>query len=177
MNGEQVDEAARAQPDSAEAIKVFILDDHELVRRGLQDLLEGEGFEVIGQSGSAREATGLIPVLRPDVSILDARLPDGTGIEVCRDVLSVDPSLRCVILTSYDDERSLRSAVIAGRQDLRAKRQLRTVWLVIGSGIMLLVTLGSRGVNLLPAHFIEHNEKRISGIVLILVGIISFFLH
>ncbi|SDQ26058.1 DNA-binding response regulator, NarL/FixJ family, contains REC and HTH domains [Arthrobacter crystallopoietes] len=115
MIGEQVDEAARSQPNSAEGtIKVFILDDHELVRRGLQDLLEGEGFEVIGQSGSAREATGLIPVLRPDVSILDARLPDGTGIEVCRDVLSVDPSLRCVILTSYDDERSLRSAVIAG---------------------------------------------------------------
>ncbi|MHA7304215.1 response regulator [Arthrobacter sp. TMN-49] len=96
------------------AITVFILDDHELVRRGLKELLEGEGFTVIGSTGSALEATRHIPALRPDVSVLDARLPDGTGIEVCRDVRSVDPSLRCLILTSYDDEQALRGAVLAG---------------------------------------------------------------
>lgn len=95
-------------------ITVFILDDHELVRRGLKELLEGEGFSVIGSSGSALEATRLIPALRPDVSVLDARLPDGTGIEVCRNVRSVDPSLRCLILTSYDDERALRGAILGG---------------------------------------------------------------
>lgn len=95
-------------------IRVFILDDHELVRRGLQELLEGEGFAVVGMSGSAEEAARRIPALRPDVSVLDARLPDGTGIEVCRDVRSVDPSLKCLILTSYDDEQALRGAVLAG---------------------------------------------------------------
>lgn len=107
--------AGRFAPDGfPEPIRVFILDDHELVRRGLQELLEGEGFLVVGSSGSAVEATRRIPALHPDVSVLDARLPDGTGIEVCRDVRSVDPSLNCVILTSYDDEQALRGAVLAG---------------------------------------------------------------
>lgn len=100
--------------EPGEPIRVFILDDHELVRRGLQELLEGEGFVVVGMSGSAEEAARRIPALRPDVSVLDARLPDGTGIEVCRDVRSVDPSLVCLILTSYDDEQALRGAVLAG---------------------------------------------------------------
>ncbi|MBM7847332.1 response regulator [Arthrobacter roseus] len=96
------------------AVTVFLLDDHELVRLGLRELLEGEGFVVVGESGSAKEATRRIPALSPDVSILDARLPDGSGIEVCRDVRSVDSSLKCVILTSYDDDQALRGAVLAG---------------------------------------------------------------
>src|SRR5438309_1499498 len=99
-------------PD-ADPIRVYVLDDHELVRRGLQELLEGEGFAVVGMSGSAEEAARRIPALRPDVSVLDARLPDGTGIEVCREVRSVDPTLNCLILTSYDDEQALRGAVLA----------------------------------------------------------------
>jgi DNA-binding NarL/FixJ family response regulator len=93
---------------------VFVLDDHELVRQGLRDLLEGEGFQVVGESGSAVEATRRIPALHPDVAILDGRLPDGTGIEVCREVRSLDPSLHCLILTSYDDEQAIRGAVLAG---------------------------------------------------------------
>lgn len=100
--------------DAGQAVRVFILDDHELVRLGLQELLEGQGFIVVGTAGSAQEATRLIPALHPDVAVLDARLPDGTGIEVCRDVRSVDPTLRCLILTSYDDEQALRGAVLAG---------------------------------------------------------------
>ncbi|MEO8283345.1 MAG: response regulator transcription factor [Pseudarthrobacter sp.] len=99
---------------SIDRIRVFILDDHELVRRGLEDLLESEGFVVVGMSGSAAEAARRIPALRPDVAILDARLPDGTGIEVCRDVHSVDETINCLILTSYDDEQALRGAVLAG---------------------------------------------------------------
>jgi DNA-binding NarL/FixJ family response regulator len=110
---------ASAAPEHAvevsnDGIRVFILDDHELVRRGLQDLLESEGFVVVGMSGSAGEAARRIPALRPDVAILDARLPDGTGIEVCRDVHSVDATINCLILTSYDDEQALRGAVLAG---------------------------------------------------------------
>ncbi|MGO4383006.1 response regulator [Specibacter sp. RAF43] len=107
-------QAPAPAPDGPRAIRVFILDDHELVRLGLKELLEGHGFTVVGSSGSATEATRLIPALHPDVSVLDARLPDGTGIEVCRDVRSVDPALKCLILTSYDDEQALRGAVLAG---------------------------------------------------------------
>ena len=99
---------------TAAPVRVFILDDHELVRRGLRELLEGEGFEVVADCGLAAEATPLILELRPDVAILDARLPDGTGIEVCRDVRSVDEAQQCLILTSYDDEQALRGAVLAG---------------------------------------------------------------
>lgn len=112
-------------------IRVFILDDHELVRQGLQDLLEGEGFQVVGATGSAAEATRRIPALRPDISVLDGRLPDGTGIEVCRDVRSIDPGLRCVILTSYDDEQALRGAVLAGAAGYVLK-QIRSSDLVNG---------------------------------------------
>jgi two-component system, NarL family, response regulator DevR len=96
-------------------ISVFLLDDHEVVRRGLRDLLEStEDIEVVGESGTAAAAMALIPVLRPDVAILDARLPDGSGIEVCRHVRSVAPDVRAVILTSYDDDNALFAAIIAG---------------------------------------------------------------
>ena len=98
-----------------DAIRVFLLDDHEVVRRGLRDLLESEGdIEVVGESGSAREATARIPALRPDVAVLDGRLPDGSGIDVCRDVPSVDPGIRALILTSYDDDEALFAAILAG---------------------------------------------------------------
>jgi two-component system response regulator DevR len=96
-------------------IKVFLLDDHEVVRRGLRDLLESEGdIQVIGESGLAVEATSRIPALRPDVAILDGRLPDGSGIDVCREVRSVDPSIKALILTSYDDDEALFAAILAG---------------------------------------------------------------
>jgi DNA-binding NarL/FixJ family response regulator len=94
---------------------VFLLDDHEVVRRGLIELLEVEDdLEVVGESGSAAEATRRIPALRPQVMVLDARLPDGSGIDVCRDVRSVDPAIAGLILTSYDDEAALTAAVAAG---------------------------------------------------------------
>ncbi|HVE25781.1 response regulator [Nocardioides baculatus] len=96
-------------------IRVFLLDDHEVVRRGIKDLLESAGdIEVVGESGSAREATARIPAIRPDVAILDGRLPDGSGIDVCRDVRSVDPTIRGLILTSYDDDQALFAAIMAG---------------------------------------------------------------
>ncbi len=96
-------------------VTVFLLDDHEIVRRGLRELLELSGdIEVVGESGSAQEAERRIPALRPDVCVLDARLPDGSGIDVCRNIRSIDPTLRSLILTSYDDEQALRAAVIAG---------------------------------------------------------------
>jgi DNA-binding NarL/FixJ family response regulator len=96
-------------------IRVFLLDDHEVVRRGLADLLQAEGdIEVVGESGSAVEATHRIPAHRPDVMILDARLPDGNGIDVCRDVRAVDPTIKGLILTSYEDDEALFAAIMAG---------------------------------------------------------------
>lgn len=96
-------------------IRVYLLDDHEMIRRGIRDLLESEGdIVVVGESDSAREATSRIPALRPDVAILDGRLPDGSGIDVCRDVRSQDPSIKALILTSYDDDDALFSAIMAG---------------------------------------------------------------
>jgi two-component system, NarL family, response regulator DevR len=96
-------------------IKVFLLDDHEVVRRGLHDLLEAEDdITVVGEAGTAAEGSRRIPALRPDVAILDARLPDGSGIDVCRDIRSVDPTIRALILTSYDDDEALFAAILAG---------------------------------------------------------------
>jgi DNA-binding NarL/FixJ family response regulator len=99
----------------AKVIRVFLLDDHEVVRRGLRDLLETDGdITIVGESGTAREATARIPALRPDVAVLDARLPDGSGIDVCRDVRSIDPAIRALILTSFDDDEALFAAILAG---------------------------------------------------------------
>jgi two-component system response regulator DevR len=96
-------------------IRVYLLDDHEVVRKGLRALLEGAGdIEVIGESGSAVEAANRIPALQPAVAVLDGRLPDGSGIEVCREVRSVDPTIQALILTSYDDDEALFAAIMAG---------------------------------------------------------------
>src|SRR3954449_10356298 len=96
-------------------VRVYLLDDHEVVREGLRTLLEShDDIEVVGESGSAVDATHRIPALRPDVAVLDARLPDGSGIEVCREVRAVDPSIRGLILTSYDDDEALFAAIMAG---------------------------------------------------------------
>jgi two-component system response regulator DevR len=101
--------------DAAAKIRVYLLDDHEVVRQGLRALLESAGdIEVVGESGSAVDATHRIPALRPDVAVLDARLPDGSGIEVCREVRAVDPSIGALILTSYDDDEALFAAIMAG---------------------------------------------------------------
>ena len=100
---------------AADPIRVYLLDDHEIVRRGLKELLEAEGdIVVVGESGLAQEATRRIPALHPDVAILDGRLPDGSGIDVCRDVRSVDPTIKALILTSYDDDDALFAAIMAG---------------------------------------------------------------
>jgi len=96
-------------------IRVFLLDDHELVRRGIAELLSSApDIEVVGEAGTAAEAMRRIPATRPDVAVLDARLPDGSGIDVCRDIRSSSPEVRCLILTSYDDNDALFAAVMAG---------------------------------------------------------------
>jgi DNA-binding NarL/FixJ family response regulator len=94
---------------------VFLLDDHEVVRRGLRELLETfDDMEVVGEAGTAEEGVSRIPPTRPDVAIVDMRLPDGDGVEVCREVRSRDPKIQCLILTSFDDDEALFDAIMAG---------------------------------------------------------------
>jgi two-component system response regulator DevR len=98
-----------------EPIRVFLLDDHEIVRRGIADLFESApDITIVGEAGTAAEALARIPAARPDVAVLDARLPDGSGIDVCRDIRSAMPEVRCLILTSYDDNDAIFAAVMAG---------------------------------------------------------------
>ncbi|OMC14383.1 MULTISPECIES: two-component system response regulator DevR [unclassified Mycobacterium] len=96
-------------------VKVFLVDDHEVVRRGLIDLLGADpDLDVVGEAGSVAEAMARIPAASPDVAVLDVRLPDGNGIELCRDLLSRMPELRCLILTSYTSDEAMLDAILAG---------------------------------------------------------------
>lgn len=96
-------------------IRVFLLDDHEVVRRGVRELLESEGdIEVVGEAGGAEEAYGRIPATSPDVAVLDVRLPDGDGIEVCREIRSKHPEIACIMLTSFADDEAVYAAIMAG---------------------------------------------------------------
>ncbi len=96
-------------------IRVFLVDDHEVVRRGIADLLGAQaGLVVVGEAGTAAQARARIAATRPDVAVLDVRLPDGSGIDVCRTILSTQPETKCLILTAYDDDLALYAAVIAG---------------------------------------------------------------
>ncbi|MFR9754825.1 response regulator [Streptomyces sp. TR06-5] len=96
-------------------ITVFLLDDHEVVRRGVHDMLAVEDdIEVIGEAGTAAEALIRLPAVRPDVAVLDVRLPDGDGVEVCREIRSRDAHVRCLMLTSYSDEEAHFNAILAG---------------------------------------------------------------
>ena len=96
-------------------IRVFLLDDHEVVRDGIRHLLSAEDdLEVVGEAGTAQEAIDRIPPLAPDVAVLDVRLPDSSGVEVCREVRSLVPNLACLMLTSFADDEALFDAVMAG---------------------------------------------------------------
>jgi two-component system response regulator DevR len=96
-------------------IRVFLVDDHELARRGIAGLLQAEpDIEIVGEAGNAAHARSRILATRPDVAVLDVRLPDGSGIDVCRDIRSSNPEIRCLILTAYDDDEAIYAAVIAG---------------------------------------------------------------
>jgi DNA-binding NarL/FixJ family response regulator len=124
-------------------IRVFLCDDHDVVRRGLRDLLETEDdLEVVGEADTAELAVKRIGALRPDVAILDVRLPDGDGVEVCRDVRSHNPEVACLMLTSFSDDEALFDAVMAGAAGYLLKQVRETdlvaaVRTVAGGGSLL----------------------------------------
>ena len=124
-------------------VKVFLVDDHEVVRRGLIDLLGADPeLDVVGEAGSVAEAMSRIPAADPDVAVLDVRLPDGNGIELCRDLLSRMPELRCLILTSYTSDEAMLDAILAGAsgyvvKDIKGMELARAVK-DVGAGRSLL---------------------------------------
>lgn len=115
-----------------EPTRIFLLDDHEVVRRGVRDLLEAEeDLTVVGEAGTAEEAVRRIPATTPHVAVLDVRLPDGDGIEVCRDVRSRHPEIACIMLTSFADDEAVYAAILAGASGYVLK-QVRGTELVDG---------------------------------------------
>lgn len=124
-------------------IQVFLLDDHEIVRRGVRELLEAEAdIEVIGEASTAEEAVNRIPAVKPDVAVLDVRLPDGSGVEVCREVRSQLPGLACLMLTSFSDDDALFEAIMAGASGYVLK-QIR------GNDLVAAIRRVARGESLL----------------------------
>ncbi|HVS68257.1 MAG TPA: response regulator transcription factor [Mycobacteriales bacterium] len=125
------------------SIEVFLLDDHEVVRRGVKELLESEGdIRVIGEASTAAEALSRVPALRPQVALLDVRLPDGDGVTVCRELRSELPELACVMLTSFADDEALFEAIMAGAsgyllKEVRAADILSAVRTVARGGSLL----------------------------------------
>jgi two-component system response regulator DevR len=126
-------------------IKVFLVDDHEIVRRGVADMLEeDDGITVVGEAASVAESLSRVPTLRPDLVVLDVRLPDGNGVELCRELRSRLPELNCLILTSFTDEKAMLDAILAGAggyviKDIRGMELLEAVRKV-GSGQSMLDT-------------------------------------
>jgi two-component system response regulator DevR len=132
-----------------------LLDDHEIVRRGIADLLAAESdVTVVGEAATAAEALRRIPDARPDVAVLDARLPDGSGIDVCREMRSAHPEIHCLILTSYDDNDAIFAAVMAGASGYLLK-QIRGSFLVDG------VREVAAGKSLLDPNVTERLLKRL----------------
>lgn len=135
-------------------IRIFLVDDHEIVRRGIAELITAEpDMEVVGEAGTAAQARARIAATRPDVALLDVRLPDGSGIDVCRDVRSDDPGVRCLILTGHDDDDALSAAVLAGASGYVLKD-------VRGSGLIESLRSVAAGRSLLDPALSQRVVKR-----------------
>ncbi|WP_241976451.1 response regulator transcription factor, partial [Cryobacterium sp. TMT2-18-2] len=120
--------------------RVFVVDDHDVVRIGLAALINAEAdLEVVGEAATRRQAVARVAATRPDVVVLDVRLPDGSGIDACRDIRGRDPGIRCLILTAFDDDVASRAAVLAGAsgyvlKDIRGERLVEGIRRVAGGG-------------------------------------------
>jgi two-component system response regulator DevR len=141
----------------ADPIRVFLVDDHEIVRRGIAELLNAEpGIEVVGEAGTAADARAGIVALTPEVVLLDVRLPDGSGIDICRDIRSASPEIRFLILTAYDDDEAMSAAVVAGASGYVLKH-------VRGSGLIESVRRVASGRSLLDPHLAKRVVRKFEG--------------
>jgi DNA-binding NarL/FixJ family response regulator len=136
---------------------VFILDDHEVVRRGLRELFDAEDdLTVVGEGATAEEALARVPSTKPDVAVLDVRLPDGDGVEVCRDLRSAMPALKCLMLTSFADDEALFSAILAGASGYVLKQ-------IKGSDLVSAVRRVAAGESLLDPSLTRQVMERLRG--------------
>jgi len=161
-------------------IRVFLLDDHEIVRRGLADLINLESdMEVVGEASTKAEALARIPASHPTVAVLDVRLPDGNGVEVCRDIRSELPDIRCLMLTSYADDEALFDAIMAGAsgyvlKEIRGNDLMSAIREVASGKSLLDPTATQRVLDRLRQG--EHQDQRLQGLsdqerrILILIG-------
>ncbi|MFC5027447.1 response regulator transcription factor [Streptomyces sp. SID13666] len=150
-------------------IRVFLLDDHEVVRRGVHELLSIEtDIQIVGEAGTAAEALTRIPATRPDVAVLDVRLPDGSGVEVCREVRSGDPHITCLMLTSFADDEALFDAIMAGAAGyvLKAIRGTDLVSAVrdVAAGKSLLDPVATARVLERLRHGADKGDDRLAGL-------------
>jgi two-component system response regulator DevR len=136
-------------------LKVYLVDDHEVVRRGVKELLESEDdIIVVGEAGTQEEALSNIPKVHPDVVLLDVRLPDGDGIEICREIRSSAPEIACLMLTSFADDEAFLGAVIAGASGYVLK-QIR------GNDLVASVRRAAKGESLLDPMMVAKARARL----------------
>jgi len=130
--------------------RVFLVDDHEIVRRGIAELIDREtDLEVVGEAGTVRDALGRVAATRPDVVVLDVRLPDGSGIDLCRAIRSAHPDLPCLMLTAYDDDEASVTAVLAGAagyvlKDIRGQNLIDGIRRVAAGGTLISAAVSAR---------------------------------
>ena len=170
---------AEASAGNGRRISVFLLDDHEVVRRGVRDLLTAEpDIDVIGEAGTMASALERLPALRPDVAVLDVRLPDGDGVSVCREIRSTMPGTACLMLTSYGDDHALLGAIMAGAAGYVLKQTcgadlvsaVRTV--AVGQSTLdahaaerVMATLRERIASVDPLSALTDQEKRVLDLI------------
>lgn len=137
--------------------RVFLVDDHEILRRGIADIIDAESdFEVVGEAANVRQTLGRVAATRPDVVVLDVRLPDGNGIDLCRSILSAHPTVRCLMLTAYDDDRASYAAVLAGAsgyvlKDIRSQKLVEGIRAVAAGRTLVTRAVSDKVVDALTA--------------------------
>ncbi|MDQ0743270.1 two-component system response regulator DevR [Clavibacter sp. B3I6] len=138
--------------------RVFLLDDHELVRRGIADVIErADDLTVVGEAGTVRDAVARVDALRPDVAVLDVRLPDGSGVDACRAIRSGHPDLPCIMLTAFDDETALEAAVLAGAQGWLLKD-------IRGAGLVEAIRRVAAGADLMDRDVVRRARERLMAV-------------
>jgi len=145
-------------------ISVFLVDDHEIFRRGIRDLLAHEpDLDVVGEAETASAALARIPALRPNVAVLDVRLPDGDGISVCREICSTLPETACLMLTGYNDDQALLGAIMAGTDLVSALRAVASGLSILDpqASLQVMTRLRQRAISVDPVAALTDQEKRV----------------